>query len=185
MDDETKMYIHDQPRPRYAHDCVACRFLGWHGSYDLYYCDQGGTAPTVIARWSSEPSAYLSGLSFTKPRGDHDSRDFEPVITGEVNALRTARQFAEKAGCLPSAVGKHKSHVDDRLYTVVYRTTSGVSTFTAKLDGVVDQMRRPRLNVAEQSIVSFAEFAETADVGDWFYLVRDGDDRTYVVFRRR
>ncbi len=50
---------------RYAHDCDRCKPLGVFGGADLYYCDQGELVmPTLIARNSSEPSDYQSGLAF-------------------------------------------------------------------------------------------------------------------------
>ncbi len=60
--------------PRYAHDCELCTSLGEFKSFDLYYCPQQtlGTA-TVIARNSSEPSDYSSGLWFGRKYKDHDS----------------------------------------------------------------------------------------------------------------
>lgn len=63
--------------PRHAHVCDSDAFLGRyevynlnHGHdglkhYDLYFCPRqliGG--PTVVARWSSTPRDYASGLSF-------------------------------------------------------------------------------------------------------------------------
>lgn len=59
----------------YNHDCSTCCFLGNHHvekdkingeqlntTYDLYYCSQG-VIPTVIARFGSEGSEYISGLN--------------------------------------------------------------------------------------------------------------------------
>ena len=71
---------------RYAHDCDDCKPLGQFGGADLYYCDQQGAGPTVIARHSSTPSDYSSGLYFAK-------------INPE---LREAKARAIKAGLLPS-----------------------------------------------------------------------------------
>lgn len=51
-------------RPKYTHDCKVCTFVGNHNSTDLYYCQNGGPGPTVIARRSTEPSDYMSGLTF-------------------------------------------------------------------------------------------------------------------------
>lgn len=48
--------------PRYTHDCLHCQYLGRFDATDLYFCDQGGGSPTVIARHSSEGSDYKSGL---------------------------------------------------------------------------------------------------------------------------
>lgn len=47
---------------RYDHDCGACVFLGQFGSADLYFCPQGGSIPTVIARYSSSGADYTSGI---------------------------------------------------------------------------------------------------------------------------
>ena len=51
--------------PRYDHDCDSCVFLGSHRLHDLYFCPQHGI-PTIIARFSDEPSDYYSGMSFGK-----------------------------------------------------------------------------------------------------------------------
>jgi hypothetical protein len=46
-------------KPRYAHDCDACRFLGTIDKYDLWYCERCDDG-SAIARYSSEPSEYAS-----------------------------------------------------------------------------------------------------------------------------
>ncbi len=55
-----------EERPHFQHTCTRCEFLGGYvyneEYYDLYWCDQGGSFPTVIARWSDEGPAYLSGI---------------------------------------------------------------------------------------------------------------------------
>jgi len=48
---------------RYEHDCANCIPLGEFEEYDLYFCDQGGVAPTVIARYGPYGD-YHSGLYF-------------------------------------------------------------------------------------------------------------------------
>ena len=56
--------------PKYEHDCDRCVYLGEYvddhvddrPSADLYWCR--GPIPTVVARWSSEPSCYTSGIAF-------------------------------------------------------------------------------------------------------------------------
>lgn len=61
-------------QPRFAHDkCSACTFLGHVqcpelGACDLYFCSQDVFGPTVIARFSSEPPDYSSGLCFIVSR---------------------------------------------------------------------------------------------------------------------
>lgn len=56
--------------PRFKHDCESCVPLGEYtdseGSFDLYYCGQGGWMPTVIARFGDDGPDYLSGLGMTK-----------------------------------------------------------------------------------------------------------------------
>ena len=44
---------------KFTHDCERCVFLGHTLSADLYFCD---AAPTVIARTSSTPEDYVSGI---------------------------------------------------------------------------------------------------------------------------
>jgi hypothetical protein len=48
--------------PQYKHDCNRCVFLGRFKAVDLYFCNQGGSIPTVIARYSSEGPDYTSGI---------------------------------------------------------------------------------------------------------------------------
>ena len=53
-------------KPKFKHDCDCCNFLGHHQEHDLYHCSQGGSIPTVIARWSDYGPDYSSGLSFAR-----------------------------------------------------------------------------------------------------------------------
>ena len=53
----------------YEHDCDDCVFLGTielpkAPVHDLYYCDQGGKIPTVIARFGDRGDMYASGMGF-------------------------------------------------------------------------------------------------------------------------
>jgi hypothetical protein len=53
--------------PHFVHNCPYCKFLGswaWRGVlWDLYFCRQGSlNLPDVIARYSSEPDDFQSGL---------------------------------------------------------------------------------------------------------------------------
>lgn len=43
----------------HQHDCPKCKFLGVYKDHDLYFCDD-----TIVARYGSEGSAYISGLVF-------------------------------------------------------------------------------------------------------------------------
>jgi hypothetical protein len=56
--------------PQFQHNCDQCVFLGraHHDgtAADLYFCPQTGTLPTVLARYSNEPSEYLSGIFATE-----------------------------------------------------------------------------------------------------------------------
>lgn len=49
--------------PQFEHDCDSCTFIGRHGGYDLYLCQQGGLAPTIIARFGDDGPSYHSGPS--------------------------------------------------------------------------------------------------------------------------
>ena len=53
-------HVRTDAEPLYEHDCKSCIFLGALIDYDLYYCGKQGDI-TVIARYSDEPSEYLSG----------------------------------------------------------------------------------------------------------------------------
>lgn len=61
--------------PLYEHDCSHCTFLGtgeYAGrAFDLYHCKQGHLVPTVIARASSSPHDYMSGMALAM---------FDPVL---------------------------------------------------------------------------------------------------------
>lgn len=79
--------------PLYEHDCDRCVFLGIERKADLYFCDQRGLFPTVIARFedaSTGSGSYLSGIPLAKMAGG-------PAELAE--ALRRARA----AGLVPSA----------------------------------------------------------------------------------
>ncbi len=59
-------------KKRYIHDCASCVFLGQYEKVDLYVCikdEDGITMDTVVARFSSKPPAYLSGLMFAYAYG--------------------------------------------------------------------------------------------------------------------
>jgi hypothetical protein len=61
MPDNNSFVLELHLGPRYKHDgCSSCQYLGRFKDYDLYYCE-GITTKTVLARYSSEPSEYLSG----------------------------------------------------------------------------------------------------------------------------
>ncbi len=47
--------------PRFEHDCDECVFLKRFGDADLYF--HPGSLESVIARFSDEPSDYISGLN--------------------------------------------------------------------------------------------------------------------------
>jgi hypothetical protein len=65
---------------RYQHDCDKCVPLGEHETADLYYCEQGGLSPTVIARYSSVPPDYQSNLLFAKS-GTHLGEAKQRAVT--------------------------------------------------------------------------------------------------------
>jgi len=53
-------------KPIHAHDCPECTHLGSSYTVDYYHCKQGDRkfSATLIARYSSEPSDYSSGMGF-------------------------------------------------------------------------------------------------------------------------
>lgn len=60
------------PLTVFQHDaCPGCRYLGPWGTegkpIDLWFCDQGGNLPTVIARYSDTPEDYSSGWTVQLP----------------------------------------------------------------------------------------------------------------------
>ncbi len=61
----------EKDEPRFQHDCSCCTFLGTHKNeshdVDLYHCDQGGSIPTVIARFSGDGPDYTSGITSDDP----------------------------------------------------------------------------------------------------------------------
>lgn len=72
--------------PRYSHDCAGCVFLGISEEADLYYCDQGDSLKTIIARYSDEGPDYISGIAFAGTNPD----------------LAKAKKIAEERGFLNS-----------------------------------------------------------------------------------
>lgn len=72
-------------RPKWKHDHDGCSFLGRYETdgliFDLYFCDQGGGLPTVIARDGNDPDSYLSGWS---------SNDFHPALNHAKALVRLA-----------------------------------------------------------------------------------------------
>ncbi len=51
-------------KPQFDHACPACHFLGQYQEYDLYFCvySHSPGQDTVIARYGSNESEYVSGL---------------------------------------------------------------------------------------------------------------------------
>jgi hypothetical protein len=54
-------------KPRFAHDCARCVYLGHWTDYDLYYCPQDSGGSTVVARYGDEGALYTSGMSSQHP----------------------------------------------------------------------------------------------------------------------
>jgi hypothetical protein len=75
--------------PLYRHNCSRCVFLGTTefdgANYDLYYCAQGHLFPTIIARGSSDPHNYASGMALAA---------IDPV-------LREAYERSKQRGYIP------------------------------------------------------------------------------------
>ena len=49
-------------KPKFIHDCAQCKFLAHKDGHDLYFCEQNGFGPTVVARYGNDGSDYTSGL---------------------------------------------------------------------------------------------------------------------------
>ena len=68
--------------PEYKHDCDNCTYLGYDKKdgkmVDLYYCPQHGVS-TIIARFSSEGSDYVSGV--------HLASHFPEIMTAKTRAI--------------------------------------------------------------------------------------------------
>lgn len=60
------VYRKPETTPFFKHDCDQCRYLGSAAirgeGYDYYFCQQGGSMPTILSRFGDEPSHYHSGL---------------------------------------------------------------------------------------------------------------------------
>lgn len=87
----------------YKHDCETCAYLGTYNDCDLYYCPVGDLRgpPTVIARASSEPRDYESGIALARFLVCADV-GFEAFATDGrlalLSALRVAYLIARDAG---------------------------------------------------------------------------------------
>jgi hypothetical protein len=70
-DTSSVVYMNDPQHKYYKHDCNKCVYLGSYSfckkdlwkKYDLYFCGQGGTGNTLVARYGDEGPEYLSGLT--------------------------------------------------------------------------------------------------------------------------
>lgn len=45
---------------RFDHTCDACRFVGTHGRFDLWFCPRGSLGGACIARYGLDDGAYAS-----------------------------------------------------------------------------------------------------------------------------
>lgn len=52
--------------PLYEHACQNCKFLATLNNADLYVCASQNKIDTFLARYSSEPGDYISGLEFAQ-----------------------------------------------------------------------------------------------------------------------
>jgi hypothetical protein len=57
---------HLDMRPRFAHACEECVYLGSNADADLYYCKKGLLGKTLIARHSDSGPDYVSGTCFVE-----------------------------------------------------------------------------------------------------------------------
>lgn len=78
----------DEQVPLFTHDSPCCTFLGVHDGYDLYWCDQGHSLPTVLARYGNEGHEYKSGMLFA-------DRGLEPhLVEAKRRAVERGLQVA-------------------------------------------------------------------------------------------
>ena len=79
---------------RFIHPCNSCIFLGQYKKADLYVCVKGDkTIDTVIARFSSDPPNYLSGLIFAYAYGE------DLTIKEDSDMRYTFEAFRRAIGC--------------------------------------------------------------------------------------
>lgn len=107
--------------PLHTHDCTCCIFLGRYENknfaeeLDLYYCPSQSLTPTVIARYSSEPSEYLSNLLFPRYYLE-DFRKANPDNTDDsVTILRSAKESPSSPLFEAAARSIEKNLIDENL----------------------------------------------------------------------
>ena len=68
--------------PLYKHDCDNCKFLATLNNKDLYVCARQKKIDTVIARYSSEPGDYISGLEFAQSyeQGNFKGSEYSKIL---------------------------------------------------------------------------------------------------------
>lgn len=85
-------------KPIYQHDCDCCTFLGnaqdEYGEYDLYHHFNGDNS-TIIARYSSEGSNYISGMNFgaTEHERGEDTPMSKAFRLAKEKGLNTKNRF--------------------------------------------------------------------------------------------
>jgi hypothetical protein len=83
--------------PRFKHDCKNCTFLGEWQEYDLYHCLQGLNDPTLVARYSDEPSNYRAGLPSIRSLAMKNDEDYDsPIVVAYRRAEKLGLQLREK-----------------------------------------------------------------------------------------
>lgn len=129
--------VKEDERPRFAHVCPQCTFLGrcdLDGQhFDLYHCPQSALRMTIIARHGDLPPAYTSGLELAQ----------------HLPCLRVALARARRRSLLPPGPLRN-----------VYRFDNGqVAAFDdigeqiVSLNGAYDQVRDQVLAAADERTV--------------------------------
>jgi hypothetical protein len=81
-------------KPRFKHDCLNCKFLGFYQNHDLYYCNN--VVPTVIARYGDNGPSYLSGMVFgisDVQNGDYDTPLAQAYMRAKALDLKVSMWF--------------------------------------------------------------------------------------------
>ena len=107
--------------PLHTHDCDCCIFLGRHSDknfpeeLDLYFCPSQSYTPTVIARYDSEPSAYLSNLIVAKYYVADYKKSHENSELSTIEILRSAKPNASSTLLEAAARAIEAGLIDENL----------------------------------------------------------------------
>lgn len=104
----------DNQQPLFRHDCDGCRYLGsvqtderGQGlvAADVYVCP--GASPTVVARFSDEPSDNISGLIFARTSPSLGLAKRRALAAGLLRAKRPASTTRRRRRTSVTAPPRH------------------------------------------------------------------------------